>query len=65
MIKYGSIEYFELLDLRDRIASDKYNKFDLVNLDKLRFEVNNKIAAIELSHKRPRLDRIDRESGRI
>lgn len=50
--KYNSVEYFELLDLEIRISADKYNKFGLANLDKLRFEVKNKIAAIELSSKK-------------
>jgi predicted nucleotidyltransferase len=45
-IKYGSIEYFTLLDLEDKLKSWKYNKLDLLTLDTLRAEVEMKIKAI-------------------
>jgi hypothetical protein len=51
MIKYGSVEYFELLDLRDRLKAWKYDKLGLQNLDRLRNEVSIKIEAIHLASK--------------
>jgi hypothetical protein len=50
-IKYGDIEYFTLLDLRDKLKYFQYDKLDLVNLDKLRIEVAIKIEAIHLKSK--------------
>lgn len=55
MIKFGDIEYFTLLDLRDKLKYYQYNKLDLVNLDKLRLEVDMKIDAIHLEHKKSRI----------
>jgi hypothetical protein len=54
-IKYGDIEYFTLLHFRDSISSKRYDKLDLVNLDKLRHEVHLKIEAIheELKTRKP------------
>lgn len=46
MIQYGSIEYFELLSFNDKLKSRHLDKLDLVNLDKLRFEVQVRIEAI-------------------
>jgi hypothetical protein len=45
-IDYGTVEYFTLLDLSDRLKVWQYDKLDLQNLDKLRFEVEQKLAAI-------------------
>ena len=50
MIKFGDIEYFTLLDLRDKLKYQQYHKLDLVNLDRLRSEVEIKIEAIHLEH---------------
>ena len=50
-IDYGTVEYFTLLDLSDRLKAWKYDKLDLLNLDKLRLEVEQKIAAIQLEAK--------------
>lgn len=50
-IEYGTIEYFSLLDLSDRLKAWKWDKLDLQNLDKLRLEVEQKIAAIHLEAK--------------
>lgn len=49
-IKYGSVEYFTLLDLNERLQAWKYDKLDLLNLDKLRSEVEMKIAKITAIH---------------
>ena len=46
-IKIGSIEYFSLLGLQDKLRSSQYDKFDLITLDKLRYEVELKIKEIE------------------
>ena len=51
MIKYGDIEYFTLLDLRDKLKYDHYDRLDLTKLDVLRSEVEIKIEAIHLAHK--------------
>ena len=51
MIKFGDIEYFTLLDLRDNLQSRRYDKLDLFNLDKLRNEIELKIRRIELKAK--------------
>ena len=51
MIKFGSIEYFELLTFRDKLKSFRLNKLDLNYLDKLRMEVDLKIEEIHLEAK--------------
>ncbi len=51
MIKYGSIEYFELLSFNDKLKSRHLDKLDLLNLDKLRYEVQIKIEAINEKEK--------------
>jgi len=50
-IELGTIEYFTLLDFSDMLKAWKYDKLDLQNLDKLRLEVEQKIAAIRLEAK--------------
>jgi hypothetical protein len=50
IIKFGDIEYFELLTLRDRLKYWKYDKFDLEYLDKLKAEIDRKIESIHLEH---------------
>jgi predicted nucleotidyltransferase len=45
-IKYGDIEYFTLVDLSDKLKNIHYNKLDLVNLDKLKLEIDMKIQKI-------------------
>lgn len=45
-IKFGSIEYFELLSLRDKLKSRHLDKLDLLSLDRLRNELSIKIEAI-------------------
>ncbi len=54
MIKYGSIEYFELLSFNDKLKSRHLDKLDLQNLDRLRFEVQIKIEAINETAKSKR-----------
>lgn len=51
MIKYGSIEYFGLLTFQDKLRDRGLDKLDLVNLDKLRCEIDIKVKAIELEAK--------------
>lgn len=51
MIKFGSIDYFELVAFRDRLKSWSLNKLDLNYLDKLRMEVDLKIEEIHLEAK--------------
>lgn len=51
MIKYGDFEYFILLDLNDKLKARDYNKLDLITLDKLRYEVEIKIAQIHAQYK--------------
>jgi len=48
MIKFGSFEYFVLLDLRDKLKYRDYDRLDLITIDKLRNEVEIKIAQIHL-----------------
>jgi len=50
MIKYASIEYFTLLDLRDKLLYRDYDKLDLISLDRLRNEVETKILQIHTQH---------------
>lgn len=50
MIKYGTVEYFELLNLQDKLKAWKWDKLDLLNLDKLRIEVDMKVKAINQVH---------------
>ena len=38
-IKKGSIEYYELINLKNQLSNRNLNKLDLQNLDRLRFEV--------------------------
>lgn len=47
MIKFGDIEYFELLRLEQYLKYRGYDKLGLVTLDKLRNEVYIKIKQIE------------------
>lgn len=51
MIKYGDIEYFALLELNDRLKDRMLNRLDLVNIDRLRNEVEIKIMAIHEAEK--------------
>lgn len=48
MIKFGSIEYFTLLDLQSKLKYRAYDKLDLEQLNRLRYEVEVKIKSIEL-----------------
>ena len=45
-IKFGSIEYFELLSFRDKLKSRHLDKLDLLSLDRIRNEVAIKIHEI-------------------
>jgi hypothetical protein len=47
-IKYGSVEHMTLLGFRDILFANKYNKLDLISLDRLKTEVVLKLQAIEL-----------------
>lgn len=49
-IKYGSVEYFQLESLYDKLKWWGYDKYDLLFLDKLRMELQLKIKAIEHEH---------------
>lgn len=49
-IEFGSIEYFSLLSFHDKLMPSQYDSLDLVYLDKLRLEIEIKIAAINLQH---------------
>ena len=51
MIKFGSVEYFRLIYLRDKLGIEDYNKLDLLYLDKLKMEIEIKIKQIELDVK--------------
>ena len=48
MIRFGDIEYFTLLELRDRLKARQWDKLDLLNIDRLRNEVEIKIQQIHL-----------------
>lgn len=45
-IKYGSIEYFMMLDFRDKLKYKNYDRLDLEYLDRLRGEIDSNIAKI-------------------
>jgi len=45
-IKYGSSEYFLLLDFRDKLRYKNYDRLDLEYLDRLRGEIDSNIAKI-------------------
>ena len=47
MIKYGTIEYFTLEGLRDKLRGHQYDKLDLLFLDKLKMEIDIKLKAIQ------------------
>lgn len=46
-IKFGDIKYYTMLNLRDKINSRSFNGLDLVNLEKLKIELELKIKSIE------------------
>lgn len=50
-IKFGDVEYFELLELRDRLKYFRYDRLDLISLDRLRSELEIKIEAIHAADK--------------
>lgn len=54
MIKFGSIEYFELLSFSDKLKNRHLDKLDLLCLDRLRTEVAIKIEAINQVEKERR-----------
>lgn len=37
--EFGSIEYYELVGLKEKLQSSKYNKFELKSLDALRLQI--------------------------
>lgn len=47
-IKFGSIEYFTLRTLQDKLRSRTYDQLGLINLDKLRDEIDNNVKVIDL-----------------
>lgn len=47
-IKFGSTEYFELIALQDQLKSRSFDKLGLINLERLRFEVDMGIKKIDL-----------------
>lgn len=49
-IKFGSVEYFELLSLQDKLRGWRYDKLDLEYLDKLRHEVNIRVKAAQMEY---------------
>ena len=46
MIKFGSIEHMALLDFNDKLKYRMLDRLDLVNLDRLRNEIELKIMEI-------------------
>lgn len=50
-MQFGSIEYYALLELRDRLNKSEYAGLGLQNLDRLRFEVDAKIESIHKDKK--------------
>lgn len=60
MIKYGDIEYFALLELNDRLKDRMLNRLDLVNVDRLRNEVELKIMAINKAYKKDFSDKFEK-----
>ena len=55
-IKFGDIAYFTLLDLEQKLKAFKYDKLDLICLDKLRNEVDTKIKQINFEHNNQRAE---------
>jgi hypothetical protein len=51
-IKFGDIEYFELLTLRDALRGYRYQQLGLENLNKLAAEIDVLIEVINKKHKR-------------
>ena len=51
MIEFGSIEYYALIELRDTLNERHYQNLGLEHLDRLRFEVTQKIEQIKNNHK--------------
>lgn len=60
MIKYGDIEYFALLELNYRLKDRMLNRLDLVNIDRLRNEVELKIMAINKAYKKDFSDKFEK-----
>lgn len=46
-IKYGDIEYFELLSLQDKLKNRRLDLLGLLSLDRLRTEIAYKVEAIK------------------
>ena len=51
VIQFGSIEYFELLNFRDKLMNRHLDRLDLLQLDRLRNEVEIKVLSIHEKHK--------------
>lgn len=49
-IKFGSVEYFELLSLQDKLRGWRYDKLNLEYLVKLRDEVNTRVRSAQLEY---------------
>jgi hypothetical protein len=49
-IKYGTVEYFTLEGLGDKLRAYSLDKLDLQYLDRLRMEVDMKIKAIQMEY---------------
>ncbi len=56
-IKFGDIEYFTLLELRDKLMYRGYDRLDLLTLDRLRNEVDIKILQIHEEDKKSKLNK--------
>jgi len=50
-IEFGSLEYFELLGLQDKLKGYRLDGLELENLDRLRSEIERKVEAIHLVRK--------------
>ena len=60
-MKFGSIEYFELLSFQDKLKNRNLDKLDLITLDRLRTEVAIKVEAINLEENNRRMKNLNNE----
>ncbi len=50
MIKFASMEYFTLLKLQSELRAFDFDRLDLINLDRLRDEIDIKVESINRLH---------------
>jgi len=60
-IKFGSIEYFELLSFQDKLKNRNLDKLDLLTLERLRSEVAMKIEVINYDENNRRMKNSNNE----